>query len=94
VSNITIYIKIKSIAKRNPIVADIPFIVDEGIATSDDFVEHIVRQMMGEHNRASMDKSFMPYLTDDEIANRERARKIDFTARTCALNDIKITSLY
>ena len=80
-SNITIYIKIKSIAKRKSVVAGIPFIVDGDIATSDGLVEHIVRQMVREYNLGATDKSLLPYLTDDEIANRERAGKIGFDER-------------
>jgi len=81
VSDITIYIKIKSIAKRKLVVDGIPFVVDGNIVTSNDLVEYVVRQMVREYNRMSMDKSPLPYLTDDEIANRKSAGKIGFDER-------------
>jgi len=59
----TVYIKIKSLAKRKPLIDNTPFETTGAVAISDDLVEQIVRKMVRDYN-AKPDKNHQ----DEEAA--------------------------
>ena len=76
-----VYIKIKALAKRKPIIANMPFVIEADMATSNDLVEHIVRQMVKSYNDLGVDAPLFPYLTNDDISNGAKVGKIGFNER-------------
>jgi len=76
-----VYIKIKALAKRKPIIANEPFIIDKGIATSKDLIEHVVCHMVKAYNDKELDTPLLSYLTDDKITNGAKTGKIGFDER-------------
>ena len=77
----TIYAKVKSLAKRKPIIDGIPIEIAEEIASAKSLVEFIVRQNVRAYNSQPTETRLLPYLTSDEIANGEAIGKIGFGER-------------
>ena len=74
----TIYIRIKSLSKRKPIVDRIPIGVMGEITTADSLIEYIVRQNVVGHNDQPTDVKIMTCLTDEDIESGEITGKIGF----------------
>jgi len=77
----TVYIKIKALAKRKPIIADLPCIIEGNSATSNDLIEHIVRKMVRDYNAKPIEEPLFPFLTDDKINDGAKIGKVGFAER-------------
>ncbi|MCL1997851.1 MAG: hypothetical protein FWG65_03700, partial [Turicibacter sp.] len=76
----TIYIKIKSLSKRRPIIDRLPLEIPN-ITTAAALIEFIVRHYVDEYNAQKVDSPILPYLTDDKLANAATTGKIGFGER-------------
>ena len=77
----TVYINVKSLAKRKPLIAGIPFEVTEAVATSDDLVKLTVRKMVRDYNAKPTDAPLLLPLSEDAQTNGTITGKIGFNDR-------------
>ena len=77
----TIFVKVKSLSKRKPIISNMPFKATEEITTANGLIELIVRQNVREYNSQLVEARILPYLTTDDITNGEIIGKIGFGER-------------
>ena len=77
----TVYVKVKALAKRRPIIEKEPIEIDENISTSDELVAYIVRRNVAEYNAKAADAPIFPYLTDDDLEDGIRFGKLGFGDR-------------
>ena len=77
----TIYLKVKALSKRKPIIAGIPFEISENITTANALIEYIVRQNVEEYNNRPVDADILPYLTDEDLESGSHIGKIGFSDR-------------
>jgi len=72
----------KSLAKRKPVIADMPFMITEDIITSNALIEYFVRKIVNDYNNgASSHISPVSFLTEEKIADGAKRGKIDFGER-------------
>jgi len=78
-----IYLKIKALAKRQPLIERVPFSIDDNVtlSTSNSLVEYIVRRNVDDYNNKAVDAPLFPYLTDDMLANNVKTGKTGFNDR-------------
>ena len=77
----TIYVKIKSLSKRKPIIDKLPVEVTEEITSSNSLIEFIVHQNVAAYNSQPIEARILPCLTSDEISNGETSGEIGFSER-------------
>ncbi len=73
-----IYIKLKSVGKRRPVLDSTPYTLPDGIATLRQLIEAVVRQEVEKYNSRGMDNMLIPFLTEDEISDQSAVGKIGF----------------
>ncbi|MCL2148611.1 MAG: hypothetical protein FWH47_04665 [Methanomassiliicoccaceae archaeon] len=76
-----VYLNVKALSKRRPLIERMPFAIDGPVATSDTLVEYIVRHNVDEYNKKAVDAPLFPYLTDDRLEDGARAGKVGFGDR-------------
>ena len=78
-----IYLKIKALAKRQPLIERVPFYIDDNVtlSTSNRLVEYIVRRNVNDYNNKTVDAPLFPYLTGDMLANSVKTGKTGFNDR-------------
>jgi len=77
----TIYIKIKAISSRKPIIDRLTFIVNPQLTDSNALISHIVRQNVQEYNQQTVDAPLFPHLTNIQITDKESTGRITFNDR-------------
>lgn len=77
----TVYLKIKALSKRKPLIERVGFIIDEPVTSSTGLIEYIVRRNVDDYNKKAVDAPLFPYLTKDGLANGAKAGKIGFADR-------------
>ena len=79
--NMTVYLKIKAISKRKPLIERVAFDIDRPVATSKELVEYIVRRNVEDYNKKNVDAPLFQYLTSDELEDGAKTGKIGFNDR-------------
>ena len=77
----TVYLKIKALAKRKPLIERAAFDIDKPITTSKELVEYIVRRNVEDYNKKDVDAPLFQYLTSDELEDSAKTGKIGFKDR-------------
>ena len=77
----TVYLKIKALSKRKPLIERVAFTIDKPVATSKELVEYIVRRNVDDYNKKAIDAPLFQYLTSDELEDGAKAGKIGFKDR-------------
>ena len=73
-----IYIKLKSISKRRPILANVLYGLPEGISDLRQLIEVIVRQEVDTYNRRGLEHMLVPFLSEAEITEQSTVGKVGF----------------
>ena len=73
-----VYVKIKSIGKRRPILENVPYELPEGISTLRQLIEAVARQEVEKYNSRGLENMLIPFLTESEIAERSAVGKVGF----------------
>ena len=73
-----IYIKLKSVGKRRPILENSPYNLPEGISTLRQLIETVVRQEVEKYNSRGTENMLVPFLTDTEISEKSTVGKVGF----------------
>jgi len=76
-----VYIKIKALAKRKPVIERVAFPIGKPVTTSNELVEYIVRRNVSDYNKKAVDAPLFQYLTSDEMENEAKTGKIGFKDR-------------
>jgi hypothetical protein len=76
-----LYLKIKALSKRKPLVESVPFVIDEPVSTSNKLIEYIVRRNVDEYNKKAVDTPLFEYLSADELLDGAETGKIGFKDR-------------
>jgi len=76
-----VYLKVKALSKRKPLIERIPFEILEELTTAKMLVEYTVRHNVREYNNKPIDASILPYLTDDGLEAGVKIGKIGFGDR-------------
>jgi hypothetical protein len=79
--SMNIYINIKALAKRRPLIEKKAFEVDGEIASSNGLISCIVRRNVEAYNAKAVDTPIFPYMTSDALANASATGKIGFGDR-------------
>ena len=77
----TVFLKIKAIGKRKPLIERVPLVIDGPVSTSNELVELVVRQNVDAYNNKAVDAPLFPYLTDDALEGGAKSGKIGFNDR-------------
>ena len=77
----TVYLKIKALAKHKPLIERVAFTIDKPLATSKELVEYIVRRNVDDYNKKAVDAPLFQYLTSDEIEDGAKTGKVGFNDR-------------
>ena len=77
----TLYLKIKALAKRKPLIDRMPFVIDEKTSTSNALVEYIVRRNVDDYNKKAVDAPIFPYLSAETLENDAITGKVSFGDR-------------
>lgn len=73
-----VFIKVKAVAKKKPLIDTVPMDIDDGIALSNELIACIVRKNVKEFNRKAVDKPIFRYLASDDIADQSQTGKVGF----------------
>jgi len=77
----TVYLKIKALSKRKPIVDRVAFTIDKPLATSKELIEYVVRRNVDDYNKKTVDAPLFQYLTSDELEDSAKTGKVGFNDR-------------
>ena len=81
-----LFVRVKQIGKRKPLIENQPLTVPETVRTLRSLIEHIVRQRVEAFNKRNEDGNWMKYLTDFDIDTVAETGKVGFDV---AYNDRK-----
>ena len=73
-----IYIKIKAIGKKRPILDNIPMEIPDGISTLRGFLEAVVHNEVSRYNRKETGAQIIPFLTSEEVEAQAETGKVGF----------------
>ncbi|MCL2153447.1 MAG: hypothetical protein FWH57_10920 [Oscillospiraceae bacterium] len=73
-----IFVKLKSVGRRRPVLDNTPYVLADGICTLRQLIEVIVIQEVGRYNNRGADNTLVPFLTQEEIENQRGAGKVSF----------------
>ena len=76
-----VFMKIKALSKRKPLIDRVAFEIDKPVATAKELVEYIVRRNVDEYNRKDIDAPLFQYLTSDELEDKAQTGKVGFGDR-------------
>ena len=77
----TVYLKIKALGKRKPLIERVPFDIDGPVGTSNELVALFVRRNVDAYNAKAVDAPLFPYLTDEALAEGAKSGKVGFNDR-------------
>ena len=75
-----LFVRVKQIGKRKPLMENQPLAVPEAVRTLRSLIEHIVRGRVAAFNERSEEGNWMKYLTDFDIDTVAETGKIGFDA--------------
>ena len=76
-----VYLKIKALSKRKPLIERTAFTIDKPVLTSKELVEYIVRRNVDDYNKKAVDAPLFRYLTSDELEDGAKTGKVGFNDR-------------
>jgi hypothetical protein len=77
----TVYLKIRALSGRKPLIERVPFIIDGPASTSNKLIEQIVRRNVNDYNNKAVDAPLFKYLGAGGIENGAKTGKIGFNDR-------------
>ncbi|MCL2153505.1 MAG: hypothetical protein FWH57_11220 [Oscillospiraceae bacterium] len=73
-----IYIKLKSVGKKRPVLENAPYDLPEDINSLRQLLETIVRQETEKYNNRGTENMLVPFLTEAEISDQSTVGKVGF----------------
>jgi len=78
---VKIYINVKALAKRRPIIEKHPLEILGDIKTTNDLIKYMVRENVKEYNEKPVATPILAYLTKEDMADGASLGKIGFNTR-------------
>jgi len=75
---LNIYIKLKSIGKRRPVLENVPYDLPDHISNLRQLIEAVVRQEVAKYNSRGLENMIVTFLTEAEIAEQSTVGKVGF----------------
>jgi len=75
---LNVYIKLKSVGKRRPVLESVPYDLPEGISTLRQLIGALVLQEVEKYNSRGLENMLVPFLTAAEISEKSAVGKISF----------------
>ena len=75
---VNLYVKLKSVGKRRPILDNAPYALPDGLSTLRQLIEAVVRQEVDKYNSRGLENMLVPFLTEAEIADQSIVGKVGF----------------
>lgn len=73
-----IYVKLKSIGKKRPILENTPMELPDGISTLREILTEVVHNEVQRYNRKETDVQLIPFLTAEEVEAQAETGKVGF----------------
>lgn len=73
-----IYVQVKALGKRRPILNKLPREIPDNLTSLQEFLTEIVRQEVESYNRKGEDVQLIPFLTKEELENQTETGKVGF----------------
>ncbi|MCL1895669.1 MAG: hypothetical protein FWG03_03890 [Clostridiales bacterium] len=73
-----VFVRLKSVGKRRPVLEDMPYTLPDGILTLRELIEAVVRQEVGKYNSRGLENMLVPFLSEEEIEDQGTAGKVGF----------------
>ena len=73
-----VFVKLKSVGKKRPILESAPYILPDGISTLRQLIEAVVRQEVDSFNNRGLENMLVPFLSEDDIADMSAVGKVGF----------------
>lgn len=73
-----VYIKLKSVGKKRPILDNIPYTLPDNLVSLRQLIEAIVRQEVSDYNNRKAESMLVPFLTETEISDKSIVGKVGF----------------
>jgi hypothetical protein len=73
-----VYVKLKSLGKRRPVLENTPYCLPEGIGSLRMLIEAVVRQEAEKYNSRGAENMLVQFLSEAEISDQSTAGKVGF----------------
>ena len=73
-----VFVKLKSVGKRRPILENTPYTLPDGLSTLRQLIEAVVRQEVEAFNSRGLENMLVPFLSEDAIADLSTVGKVGF----------------
>ena len=73
-----VFVKLKSVGKRRPILENSPYDLPDGISTLRQLIEAVVRQEVEAFNNRGLENMLVPFSSEDAIADMSTVGKVGF----------------
>jgi len=73
-----VYVKLKSIGKNRPILADTPYAIPDGIGSLRQLIEYVIGQEVSAYNQRGIENMLVSFLTEQQIADQIDTGKVSF----------------
>jgi len=75
---LNVFVKLKSVGKRRPILENAPYTLPDGLSTLRQLIEAVVRQEVEAFNSRGLENMLVPFLSEDAIADLSTVGKVGF----------------
>ena len=73
-----VFVKLKSVGKRRPILESAPYTLPDGLSTLRQLIEAVVRQEVEAFNSRGLENMLVPFLSEADIADMTTVGKAGF----------------
>lgn len=73
-----IYIKVKSLGKKRPILDNVSYILPDDIKTVREFISELVKVEVEKYNQKGTDMQLIPFLSNQQIEEQASVGKVGF----------------
>lgn len=73
-----IYVQVKAVGKRRPVLERVPYEIPDDISTLRDFLTEIVKTEVEQYNGKGTDVQVIPFLTKEEMEGQAETGKVGF----------------
>jgi len=75
---LNVFVKLKSVGKRRPILENSPYDLPDGISTLRQLIEAVVRQEVEAFNNRGLENMLVPFLSEADISDMSTVGKVGF----------------
>ena len=76
--NMNVYVKLKSVGKRRPVLNDVPYVLPENISSLRELITTIVKLEVEKYNSRGLEEMLIPFLSEEDIKDQSTVGKVGF----------------